>query len=302
MLWVPRSAWGARPPRSVSTNITPGSGGVAVHYWGGNTGVAPDHGRCAPAVRAGQAFHMDGRGWADIAYSAIACPHGYLFEGRWIGRRTAANGSNDGNQRFYAVCYLGGDGDPLTDAGLHAIRDGIDALRAAGAGAQIVGHRDLFSTSCPGTRLYDWVRRGAPRPGGQPGPGPGPTPPPEEDDDMPTAQTIVLAPGEKAFICVPPSKSGGAQWGQVWGSLGADNYDRPGALKPSVVRVAIKGAGPAGEKWYAPAGTHDDPAGRVAHVHSGRTFGWQFNDGDEGVSLHNLGPNPVSFMWEAARR
>ncbi|MFB7411448.1 hypothetical protein ACFCZ2_30140 [Streptomyces sp. NPDC056202] len=42
----------------------------------------PSHADCAAQVRGIQAFHMDSNGWSDIAYSHLACVHGYLFQGR----------------------------------------------------------------------------------------------------------------------------------------------------------------------------------------------------------------------------
>lgn len=49
---------------------------------------------------------------------------------------------------------------------LGAIRDGIELLRKHGAGAEIKGHRDGYATTCPGVKLYAWVKKGAPRPHG----------------------------------------------------------------------------------------------------------------------------------------
>lgn len=127
---------------------------------------------------------------------------------------------------------------------------------------------------------------------------PPPSPSPEEDEDMPIAFERVIMPGEKTFIAVPPCKSGGAHWGQVWGSLGADNYDLKDNLKPTPVRIAIKGNGPAGQGWYAPNGA--DKNGIVL-AQSGRQYGWAFNPGDEGVSLENQGTHAVSFLCEAVK-
>ena len=103
MRLVPRLAWRARPPRA-RRRIPGPVEGVAIHWEGPPLGSFP-HSLCAGKVRAIQRFHMDARGWDDIAYSAVVCPHGHVFEGRWIGIRTAANGTSYGNNRYYAVCY-----------------------------------------------------------------------------------------------------------------------------------------------------------------------------------------------------
>lgn len=95
--------------------------------------------------------------------TAVCCGHGYAFEGRWIGRRTAANGTNHGNSVAYAVCYLNGQGDPFTSDGRRAMRAAMDYLDArGGAGPGRNGHRDWKATACPGDVIYRWVHSGLP--------------------------------------------------------------------------------------------------------------------------------------------
>ena len=79
----PRSKWGARPPRYVNRGSmsAPSTGhwnGPGIILRGKNTW---DHSLCPGLVRGIQNFHMDGRGWSDIAYNFLICPHGYTFEG-----------------------------------------------------------------------------------------------------------------------------------------------------------------------------------------------------------------------------
>lgn len=131
-----------------------------------------------------------------------------------------------------------------------------------------------------------------------PVPVPDPIPVPKDDEDMPIAYVETVDPGETKFICVPPCNSGGAGWGLVWGSLGVDNYDAPDALKPTPVRVAVKGDAPAAQGWRPVPGADKDG---IVMLQSGRQFGWVFGKGDQGVSLHNQGKNPVSFMCEAVK-
>lgn len=172
--FVARGEWGARPPRNVSRNVSPRH--LTAHHggpspWPGGIG---SHDRCAQIVRGYQSFHMDSNGWADIAYSSLVCPHGYRFEGRGPGVRTAANGTNAGNELSLATCYLAGEGDPLTDAAKAAFRDEADRF---GLPLDRV-HSDWFSTSCPGDELRAWVKGGAFRPTGDPAyPPPAPSAP-----------------------------------------------------------------------------------------------------------------------------
>ncbi len=159
MRLVTRPQWNARSPKSVTRLSSPA--GSTLHWEGPHMGTF-SHESCAPKVRGIQNFHMDSRGWADIAYSAIVCPHGWTFEGRWLGVRTAANGTNAGNAAHYAICYLGGEGDPFTDAAKLEFNEVVAYLDANGAGSEWKGHRDWKSTACPGDTIYSWVKQGHP--------------------------------------------------------------------------------------------------------------------------------------------
>ena len=172
MKLVSRAAWRARS-RSTSTNITPGNGGVSIHYVGASH-INDSHGNCAQRVRNIQNFHIDGRSWADIAYSLLVCAHGYVYVGRGINRRTAANGTNAGNQSWYAVCALIGGSQQPTAAMVQGIKDAVAYLRrSGGAASRVNGHRDHLSTSCPGNPLYAMVRNGTFGSGGSGGGGGG---------------------------------------------------------------------------------------------------------------------------------
>ncbi|MER5862361.1 N-acetylmuramoyl-L-alanine amidase [Kitasatospora sp. NPDC002040] len=172
MQFVSRAQWGAQPPRGDWRQI-PGTRGVKIHYEGTAVpaDLPADHDRCAGRVRAIQNAHMADRneGWIDIAYTAVVCPHGQVFEGRGAHHQTGANGGASLNRDHYAVCAMVGDSgltEP-TEAMLHGLRDAVEWLqRDGGAGGEIKGHRDGYATSCPGGPLYRWVQAGAPRPGG----------------------------------------------------------------------------------------------------------------------------------------
>lgn len=119
------------------------------------------HEACPSYVRGIQNYHMDAKGWADIAYTAVVCPHGFVFEGRWISNRTAANGTNLGNNMAYAICFLGGVGDEFTSAADRAMHDTAIHLRLhGGAGPGINAHSDWKATQCPGDEIRRRVKSG----------------------------------------------------------------------------------------------------------------------------------------------
>ncbi|HVE28012.1 MAG TPA: peptidoglycan recognition family protein, partial [Sporichthya sp.] len=175
MKLVTRSALGWGPSAAPTQTSTKG---VKVHYEGSpvSTKLLADHNACIAEWKAIRASHLANtkENYSDIAYNYGACPHGYLLEGRGLGKRTGANGNQPLNIAHYAIVGLvGSEGlTKPTDAMLNAIRDGIDLLRQHGAGTEIKGHRDGYATECPGPALYTWVQAGAPRPA-------------TEEDDMP---------------------------------------------------------------------------------------------------------------------
>lgn len=162
---VTRDQWGARPPKSLPTSVRMVN--TTVHYTGAPAAhpFPWPHSRCAGMVRSIQDDHMDRNGWSDVAYSMLVCVHGTVYEGRGRNVRTAANGDLS-NATDHAICYLGGDDDPLTGASMEAINDAAEWLGTANG--EWTGHRDHVSTSCPGEVVYAWVRAGHPRPSGQP--------------------------------------------------------------------------------------------------------------------------------------
>jgi hypothetical protein len=152
-----RAQLGLVAPRSVSHDIDANPGGVAVHY-GGDPGPVTDHAGCEARWRDWQRMHMAApRGWNDIAYTGGYCSHGYAFAGRGINTRTAGQGTNDGNQRYYAVCWVNDREQPTPEA-LAALAWWIQQLRAAGAGLDVRAHRLFHSTSCPGDALAAYAK------------------------------------------------------------------------------------------------------------------------------------------------
>ncbi|MEU4831006.1 peptidoglycan-binding protein [Streptosporangium sp. NPDC023615] len=108
----------------------------------------------------------------------LVCPHRKVFEGRGPNRVPAANGAGLNSDHYAVLGLVGSSGFTKPNDGiLHGILDAIEYLRdKGGAGREIKGHRDGYSTSCPGEPLYAWVKKGAPRPGAGPGGPPEPHP------------------------------------------------------------------------------------------------------------------------------
>jgi hypothetical protein len=156
MKLVTRAAWGARKPRSVTPLDPDDFKGAAVHYTAMDADRVWDHHDCASRVRGVQRFHMDTRGWQDIAYNFLVCQHGYVFEGRGWGVRSA--GQTWGNDSHVAVCFLGGDTarDDVTPAGRDALGEILRAI-----GGEVRPHSYFSATPCPGDELRGYIETGA---------------------------------------------------------------------------------------------------------------------------------------------
>lgn len=168
MKFVTRSSWGAKPPRYPLRHVD-GTKGVKVHYEGTyvpkSLADSNQHLNCQSRVRDVQTSHMANakENYSDIAYNAMVCPHGYVYEGRGAHYETGANGNQALNLKDYAVCAMVGNSGLVqpTNAQLDAIVDAIEWLRSSGgAGSEVLGHRDGYATSCPGDPLYKWIHDG----------------------------------------------------------------------------------------------------------------------------------------------
>ena len=182
---VTRAQWGARPPQQRTLLIKAEQRGTAVHYSGSDADEQVDHRNCAGRVRGIQNFHMDGRGWSDIAYSFLVCKHGATFEGRGRGIRTAAQGTNAGNDGYHAVCFLGDDTanrDDSTPTGRLALKQTIAFCNAWASVDGVRPHSSFHSTGCPGDDLRAWIAAGMPI---------------ESEDDVSSADVIAALKSEQ---------------------------------------------------------------------------------------------------------
>jgi hypothetical protein len=167
---IPRAEWGARSPRAV-THIALPTPRLWVHHTAGSE-------RGAVGMRQIQAFHMDTRGWNDIAYSFVVDDHdGAIYEGRGAG---VAGGHTEGdNSRSHAICVMGNfEGRGAQPHTLQAIVELANHGTAKGWWVPTLGgHRDApgASTACPGARLYAVLPNLRASLGA-------PIPPPEEDE------------------------------------------------------------------------------------------------------------------------
>ena len=111
-------------------------------------------------LRHWQAYHVDGRGWTDIAYNYAVGQSGTIYRLRGENRSGATSGDYDGdgikeNYEARAVVWIGGAGQEPTAAAYSAL-----ARLWASDPRLIIGHSDVKATSCPGDPLRAWLKSG----------------------------------------------------------------------------------------------------------------------------------------------
>ena len=122
-----------------------------------------NHASCAGRVLGIQRYHMEDKGWLDIAYSHVLCRHGFVFVGRGYGIRTAANGTTQANDHYFAVCFLGDDTPrraDLTRQARQTLGELIrDYQRRYPRALHIRPHSAFTPTECPGRELGAYIDR-----------------------------------------------------------------------------------------------------------------------------------------------
>src|SRR5207253_283812 len=108
-----RDAWGARQAKSLTYRPNTAVRTVYGHYSDQHETIpSPSHFHDVLVVQAIQRFHMDVRGYVDIAYGALIGGNGDVYLGRPNSAVEAAVFGH--NHDEYSICFLT-DG-PITDA------------------------------------------------------------------------------------------------------------------------------------------------------------------------------------------
>lgn len=152
-----RDAWGARPARPGGRRHTITR--MTLHHEAvvlGDNRNAPSH------LRQDQRYHQDQHGWIDIAYHVGVDRNGNIYELRSTGLAGDTATDYDTAGHFLVLCEGDFDRESVPEAQL------AGAARAFAWAAQnfrvatttLAGHRDLASTSCPGTNLYAHLSSG----------------------------------------------------------------------------------------------------------------------------------------------
>lgn len=148
---IPRSRWTrtkSNAPAARGDSII----GVALHY-PGSAGTIGTESEADTAARLEgyRHYHVNGRGWKDIAYNVAVDQRGNVWTLRGVSRQAGANGTTAGNRAYGAILMLIGNDEAPSAAmiagTLYAARlwdvryDGVRFMRP---------HSYFVRTPCPG--------------------------------------------------------------------------------------------------------------------------------------------------------
>jgi hypothetical protein len=182
---VTRAEWGADESiRRAQPVYSPTLQAAVIHHTvTSNTYSASD---AASIVNGIYVYHVKHNGWNDIGYNLLVDKYGQVFEGRKGGVTRNVLGAHSGgfNTNTTGIALLGTYSSAQTTTAqraalvhllswrldiAHVDPRGSSTLTSAGndkysAGSRVVkrnvsGHRDLYSTSCPGNALYADIDR-----------------------------------------------------------------------------------------------------------------------------------------------
>lgn len=160
--FLSRQQWRARVPTERGTRFVRGDVQGVCFHWPGSSEVL--RGDAVPAaLRGWQRYHMEVRGWRDIAYNYAVDQHGRIWVCRGVNLKSAANGSQVGNSAYLAVVCVVAVDEPVSPELVTAARLVVRYARKVYPRAQrLVGHGEIRPgpTDCPGPAVRRLLRGG----------------------------------------------------------------------------------------------------------------------------------------------
>ena len=166
---VSRAEWGSpEPDRSEWSPEYAKLNRVIIHH----TAVIPGTDSAA-AVRAIWQYHAKSLGWGDIGYNYLVDQSGRIYQGRYFDQSYAetnnvdvvaghAYGNNVGTSGIAALGDFDGNMSPTANL-IHSMGEmsayklgpyGLNPANGDTYGGNLLGHRDVLQTACPGRNLY----------------------------------------------------------------------------------------------------------------------------------------------------
>ncbi len=167
---VSRTSWGSICPQNSMCSgsiVTTTTTHIIIHH-SETPNTSSDW---AATVRSIQNYHVNTKGWSDIAYNFLIAPNGVMYEGRAGGDTSRGSHFCAKNTNTMGICVIGTyNTSQVNSSAISTLKnllawkcdkDGIDATGAATHSSsglylnRIAGHKDHSCTpTCPGAQLY----------------------------------------------------------------------------------------------------------------------------------------------------
>lgn len=158
-----RADWGARAPRPGPGLLDAADVTGLVFHWPAMSRPVRGFDNVAAALRGWQAYHMDSRGYSDIAYQVAIDQDGNRYVLRGLRVQSGANGDTDVNDEFGAVLLILAPGEKPSAAMVREVRRVVIRHRALfPLSRDLLGHNEVRPepTACPGPIVSEHLARG----------------------------------------------------------------------------------------------------------------------------------------------
>ena len=153
---IPRSSWASASPIMARVNPMEGINRITIHHEGWTPAYFTDVDTMAERLDLIRKSHIQRLGAGDIGYHFIIDRAGRVWQGRDVKYQGAHVRNN--NEHNVGVMVLGNfDVQTPTDAQLTSLRDTVSKLirqyRVSNRAGNVLTHREINPTDCPGTNL-----------------------------------------------------------------------------------------------------------------------------------------------------
>ena len=152
---IKRSEWGAREPNYPFKKHSPNK--ITIHHVGSSDNkpiIKSFAGK--NSIKSIESYHIDKRGWNNIGYHYIIAPNGDIYEGR-PDDVVGAHVRNHNTNNIGINIWCNSDIEVPTDNQIKSLKELLNNLfKIYNIDIKdVYGHKDLVSTDCPGTNLYN---------------------------------------------------------------------------------------------------------------------------------------------------
>ena len=155
---ITKAQWGGAAATS-KTSLANGLSYAVIHHTAG--AYCSTKAACIQQMQNIQSYHQKTLGWADIGYNFLIGGDGNVYEGR--GWNTMGAHATNWNSKSIGISFMGNyNNDKPTAAQITAAKGLLSDAVARGqikSGYILYGHRQVGSTECPGTNLYNEIKK-----------------------------------------------------------------------------------------------------------------------------------------------